>query len=223
MTTATTWMARLLTLAATALFLAVGLGPHTGAYRTLTVLTGSMAPAIPAGSVVFVRPVAPADITVGDILTYNMPVDDRRLVTHRVADILEAGATPTIVTKGDAVEDVDPWTTRFSSGPAWKVVGDVPLLGYGLQTLQTPLVQRISVTVLPALFALSWLWRIWHPRADRDEGSEAGTPPPVGEHRTDDAPDAAHDEREPATAGAPAWAVPAVFTARPPRRDRVAR
>lgn len=222
MRTATRWTAHLLVLAATALFLAVGLGPHTGAYRTLTVLTGSMAPAIPAGSVVVVRPVAPADIAVGDVVTYNIPVDDRRLVTHRVTDILEDGETPTIVTKGDALEEADPWTTRFSSGPAWKVVTDVPVLGYGLRALQTPPVRRVSVTVLPALFALSWLWRIWHPTAVRDEGSHAGSRPPAAARRADAAPGAAGDDPAPATAAAPAWTIPASFTARAPRPRRVA-
>lgn len=217
MKTATRWTARLLTLTTTALFLAVGLGPHTGAYRTLTVLTGSMAPTIPAGSVVFVRPIAPADIAVGDVLTYNIPVDDQRVVTHRVTDIVEAGATPTVVTKGDAVEDVDPWTTQFSSGPVWKVEADVPFLGYGLQALQTPLARRISVTVLPVLFALSWLWRIWRP-SNRDAGSEDGAPD--AGPATVEGPSVSHDERELVTAGAPARSDS--FPGGAPAHDRVA-
>lgn len=226
--------AQLLAVVATAFFLAVGLGPHTGAYRTLTVLTASMEPAVPAGAVVVVRPIAPADIRVGDVLTYNIPIGDRRVVTHRVVDIPEPGVAPTVVTKGDALEERDPWTPRFATGPVWKVAGVVPLLGYVLTTLQTALVQRLSVTVLPALFAVLWLLRIWAPVLRRDRTPAArGSVSVAPEARTQDR---RVGERLPVVAGATGtvpghftakglrpvvadagWSIPSHFTAKVPR------
>ncbi|MEW6473982.1 MAG: signal peptidase I [Actinomycetota bacterium] len=80
----------------------VGLGPHTGRYRTLTVLSGSMRPTMPEGSVAIVIPVPPAEIRPGDVITYNIPVGDRRVVTHRVVEIVEGGDHPVVRTQGDA-------------------------------------------------------------------------------------------------------------------------
>ena len=43
-------------------FLGLAVGPHVFGYRTLTMLTGSMAPEIDPGDVVVVTPVATADV-----------------------------------------------------------------------------------------------------------------------------------------------------------------
>lgn len=61
-----------------------------------TVLTGSMEPTIPTGSLMLVRSVEPGSISRGDILTFR--VDSGEVVTHRVTKVAEED----IVTKGDA-------------------------------------------------------------------------------------------------------------------------
>ncbi len=95
----------------------------------MTVLTGSMAPGIPVGAVVLVRPVDPNTLEVGDIATYR-PTDApaHARITHRVIEIDESGSERKFVFKGDANGERD-----FKPVPAEDVVGEVwfhvPYLG----------------------------------------------------------------------------------------------
>ena len=146
---------------------AVGLGPRTGAYRTLTVLSGSMRPTIPEGSVVVVTPVALGQVRVGDVITYRIPVDDRRVVSHRVVEVVEGGDHPVVRTQGDANAAPDPWLARLDSEPAWRVRAAVPKLGYLIQSLRRPALANMLTWLVPALLALIWLADIWFPTRRR--------------------------------------------------------
>ena len=51
------------------------------------------------------------DVTVGMVITYHIPIDDHRVVTHRVVSVQHAAdGTVTVQTKGDANTAVDPFT-----------------------------------------------------------------------------------------------------------------
>lgn len=79
--------------------------------RALTVLTSSMEPGYPPGTLVVVKPTAPADIRIGDVLTYQLHSGEPTLVTHRVVEIANGtDGSRTFVTKGDAndLPDADP-------------------------------------------------------------------------------------------------------------------
>jgi signal peptidase len=95
----------------------------------LTVLTGSMTPTIPAGSVVVVRPVDTGTLRVGDIVTYQKaPGAMAEYITHRIT-ALHLDTTPvTLTTKGDAnrTADLKPVPVTAVRG---KVVMHVPHLG----------------------------------------------------------------------------------------------
>lgn len=144
-----------------ALLLGLGVGPQTGRYRTMTVLTDSMRPDLPAGAVAVQTPMSVADVAVGDVITYRIPVDDRRIVTHRVVEVLESGPKPVVVTQGDAVSVPDPWVARLEGPVVWKTQVGVPYLGYGLEALREPLVRRLLVLGVPLLLAAVWLKDIW--------------------------------------------------------------
>jgi len=141
--------------------IAIGLGPRLGAYRTLTVLTGSMDPAIPAGSLVVVIPADPAAIRVGDVVTFNAPIDGDPVVTHRVAEVVEAGAAPVVRTKGDANAEPDPWLARIEGGRVWKVAGAVPHAGTAISRLRSPALRPVLLYAIPAIVGLWWLADIW--------------------------------------------------------------
>lgn len=84
---------------------ALAVVPAVSSARTLTVLSGSMSPSIPIGSVVVVRPVDPKSVSVGDVVTYattNPLSGANELVTHRVAAVGNGRAEPAFITKGDA-------------------------------------------------------------------------------------------------------------------------
>ncbi len=150
-------------------FIILGLGPRTGAYRSLTVLTGSMDPAIPAGSVLFVTPQQPSEVRVGQIITYHIPVEDHRVVSHRVVEVFASGQHPVIRTKGDANEAPDPWVARVEDSKVWRVRAVVPYVGLGIRWFRQPLVRELALMVIPAILALIWLADIWRPRRHSKE------------------------------------------------------
>jgi signal peptidase len=94
----------------------------------LTVLTGSMTPQIPVGSVVLVRPVDSRTLKVGDVATYQTAPGKEEFITHRILDI-DTSTEPTSFTfKGDANKgpDIDPVPAGAIRGEVWF---HVPYLG----------------------------------------------------------------------------------------------
>src|SRR5947209_17075327 len=81
------WFVRGVTGLAVGLFLLLAVGPHLLGYRTMTMLTGSMAPQIDPGDVVVSTPVAVQELTAGMVISYHIPIDDHRVVTHRVVAV----------------------------------------------------------------------------------------------------------------------------------------
>lgn len=102
--------------------------PRATQGAALTVLTGSMTPEIPVGSVVLVRPVDPRTLEVGDVATYQVREGKETFVTHRIVDVRDADGDLEFVFKGDANpgEDVKPVPSGAVRGEVWF---QVPYLG----------------------------------------------------------------------------------------------
>lgn len=101
----------------------------TGA-RPYTILTGSMRPQLPPGTLVVMRPTAASEIGVGDVVTYQLRSGKSAVVTHRVSAIRQsAGGERVFVTRGDAntVDDAAPVRPVQVRGTLWY---SVPRLGY---------------------------------------------------------------------------------------------
>lgn len=161
------------------LFLVIlGLGPRFGGYRVMTVLTASMRPTMPEGSLIVQTPVPLSRVRVGDVITYRIPVDDRRIVTHRVVEVVSGGDHPVVRTKGDANNAPDTWLARLEGQPTWKVRFAVPKVGYVVQALRHPLAQRLTLLAVPAVLALVWLRDIWAPRDRRRPTCPGAAPVP---------------------------------------------
>lgn len=154
-------------LVAGVVLIAIAIGPRTGAYRTLTVLSGSMSPAIPRGSLVAVVPVSPSDLRAGDVITFNAPIDGSPVVTHRVEEVVESGIAPVVRTKGDANSAADPWLARIEGGRAWKVRLAVPHAGRAIVALRSPAARPVLLYGIPSIVAVWWLAEIWRPRRRR--------------------------------------------------------
>ena len=94
----------------------------------LTVLTGSMTPAIPVGSVVVVRPVDPRTLQPGDIATYQVEEGEETFITHRVMKVHNEGEGLSFTFKGDANRgaDIEPVPAGAVRGQVWF---HVPYLG----------------------------------------------------------------------------------------------
>lgn len=116
--------------------------------------SGSMAPKMPTGSVVYMNGIAASDVKVGDVILFtpNQSRLDAERVTHRVVDIREGNYTLLFKTKGDANPSADPgWT------PAYNLKGkrafSIPYLGYLLKASRSPLFILVFVLV-PSIFLM---------------------------------------------------------------------
>jgi signal peptidase len=139
----------------------VGIGPHTGKYRTLTVLTGSMQPTMPVGSVVVVSPERPSAVRVGQIVTYRIPVEDHRVISHRVIEVVQGGNRPIFRTQGDANNAPDYWLAQVDGDTVWHVTRVLPGLGRAVHWLRLPSVHTAAVLLAPIALALLLLMDIW--------------------------------------------------------------
>ena len=110
----------LIAVIATSIPLAV---PSLLGYEAYNVVSGSMEPTIPEGSVIYVEHTEPSAIVVGDIIAFYK---DGTVVTHRVTD--NRVVTGVFITKGDANEKEDISPVQYS-----ELIGRVkhhfPILG----------------------------------------------------------------------------------------------
>jgi signal peptidase len=163
-------LANALIMLALLLFLVLAIGPYSGRYRTVTVLSGSMEPTLHTGAVVIVTPVAASRLRPGDVLTFNAPLADRRVVTHRVVSVQVERGHPVVRTQGDANPGPDPWEAVLVSGRAWKARAMVPRLGSAIIWARGPLARHLSLQIVPAFIALSVLVAIWRPPSRHPKG-----------------------------------------------------
>lgn len=130
--------------------------------RPLTVMSGSMEPAIHTGDVEVTKPVRPLSVLIGDVVAFREPTGRNRLISHRVREIHPHGGAVAFVTKGDANNTVERWSVP-AAGRLGLVVQRLPRLGYGLVWVATPW-GRILLLVVPAvLLGIAEIANIWRP------------------------------------------------------------
>jgi signal peptidase len=155
-------------------FLAVG--PHLLGYRTSTMLTGSMEPGIMPGDVVVTTPEPASEVAVGDVISYHIPVEDHRVETHRVVEVIDhEDGSIAIRTKGDNNENVDPWVATLEGDTVWQMQAVVPKLGTAIRTLRSPLVQDGVLWVALGGAILLGMSLIWSSDEDEDADEDDET------------------------------------------------
>ncbi len=96
----------------------------------LTVLTQSMEPGLPPGTLIIIRPADPRDVGIGDVITYQLESGKPTVVSHRVIErrVSTAGEV-TFITKGDNndLADTTPVAPVQIKGELWYAI---PYLGY---------------------------------------------------------------------------------------------
>jgi signal peptidase I len=157
-------LASLLALAALAVLVAVAVGPRLGLYRVETVLSGSMQPTFRPGDVIIVTPEPVTAVRPGQVISYQIPIGDHHVESHRVVRVLERGTHPVIITKGDNNAEADPWRAQLTSDTAWRERLVIPVVGRMIIWMRQPLLQRVCVLGIPILLAVWWLIGIWRPR-----------------------------------------------------------
>ena len=109
-------------------------------YRPLVVLSGSMEPSVPVGSLLIIN-TRDKDAEAGDIVTYSVKSgSDELYVTHRVIEVADDGG---FLTKGDANETPDGYIG--SDRVVGSFVFSIPYLGF--------LISKIDIRIIAVLAA----------------------------------------------------------------------
>lgn len=126
--------------------------PQVLKYKEMAVLTGSMEPNIPVGSLIYVKETPPEELSVGDVITYRIGEDT--VVTHRIVEIDPAAGT--VKTKGDANDSNDAEPIPYGN-----VIGEeafhLPLLGFISIYIKTPIGIAVVCGVLVLIILLTFL------------------------------------------------------------------
>jgi len=127
--------------------------PRAGGATPYSILTSSMEPDFPPGSLVVVKPTDTRTINVGDVITYQLKSGNATVVTHRVVAIT---ATPNgdlrFHTQGDANNVPDPKLVlpEQIKGKLWY---SAPQLGRITNLIDNAERHAISVVVIGGLLA----------------------------------------------------------------------
>ncbi|WP_010203888.1 signal peptidase I [Salinibacterium sp. PAMC 21357] len=104
--------------------------PAIAGAMPLTVLTSSMEPGLPPGTLIVVKPIETNDIARGDVITYQIESGKPGVITHRVTAItISSDGTRTFTLKGDnndVADDLQVLPVQVQ-GKLWY---SVPWIGY---------------------------------------------------------------------------------------------
>ena len=139
-------------------------------YSEYYVISGSMEPQVPIYSILYARPVDPATLKTGDIASFKV---GETTVVHRVK--INNIEKRTLVTKGDANEDVDFREISYDNVRG-KVVKQYPVLGEVLMMYLTRcgkillvLLTAVGVLLFIASFEMSEYSRHKKKKAKKEE------------------------------------------------------
>jgi len=139
--------------------------PRLMGYQSLAVLSGSMEPEISVGSIVFIKETEPADLEVGDVITYRL--SGNTLVTHRIVEKDEV--VEQFITQGDANDVADSSPVAYQN-VVGKVTMHLPFLGYLSIYIKTPLGIAVICGFLVVLILLVFLPEVFS--SDENDGKQ---------------------------------------------------
>jgi len=141
-------------------------------YAMYSVRTESMNPAIKMGDMIVTGPLNglfSGELQPGEVVTY---IRNKELITHRVVSV----DGNTLLTKGDAMEESDPWTVAMSD-VSGAYLFKIPYGGYLANFIRTKL-GWFLVVILPSMLLvglISWdiVKEVWAIKAGRASASTA--------------------------------------------------
>lgn len=104
--------------------------PKVAGGMPLTILTSSMEPGLPPGTLIVVRPVNPDDLRIGDVVTYQMQSGRPGVITHRIIAVVSSSdGSRSFTFQGDnnAAPDSEQIREVQIQGRLWY---SVPLVGF---------------------------------------------------------------------------------------------
>lgn len=144
-----------------------GLSPYT-------VASGSMEPTYHVGSVIYVTDTDPAELKVGDAITYR--IGSGTVVTHRIAEIVNDAETGLAFrTKGDANKTEDLGAPVSVSNVIGKPVFSIPLLGFVSNFVGKPVGLIITLGSCLSVFIISFIIDAILPKPQKADEQELET------------------------------------------------
>ena len=125
--------------------------------QVYSVLSGSMEPEYPVGSLIYVKKVDYRELKVGDPITFLLDKDT--VVTHRIIEVLVDEEDPNTVryfTQGDA-NDVPDGASVHYKNIIGKPVFSIPYLGYVSNYIQNPPGMYVAISAGAILILLVFL------------------------------------------------------------------
>lgn len=125
--------------------------------QVYSVLSGSMEPEYPVGSLIYVKEVDYKELKVGDPITYLL--DEDTVVTHRIIEVLIDEEDPHTIryfTQGDA-NDVPDGASVHYKNIIGKPVFSIPYLGYVSNYIQNPPGMYVAIAAGAILILLVFL------------------------------------------------------------------
>lgn len=126
-------------------------------FQVYGVLTGSMEPALPTGSLIYVRRVDASTLHVNDIITFQL--SPKVIATHRIVDVVTDENNPNSVlfqTKGDANNAVDASLVQPKQ-IIGKVIFSLPHLGNIASYIQKPPGTYVAILISGILIFLVFI------------------------------------------------------------------
>ena len=130
-----------LLLAVAALALSGTIVPRLVGLQSYAIVSGSMEPLLPVGSLVYAEPMAPEELQPGDIAVFWRKDD---VIIHRVEE--NNREEQELVTKGDANDGIDAHPTPYEN-VVGRAITKIPAIGYFIMALSS----------LPGKFILGWI------------------------------------------------------------------
>lgn len=146
------------------IFAVLLIGVRLFGVQVYSVISGSMEPEYPVGSLIYVKEVDPSEIEVDDVITYVLPSETPS--THRVVRIDEENQL--FYTKGDANETEDGAPVHFKNligTPVFKI----PYLGYVAYYIQHPPGMYIAIAAGAILLILVFLPDLFKKEKKKDD------------------------------------------------------
>lgn len=119
--------------------------PKVLGYQMYTVISGSMEPAIPTGSLVYIQGMEPQNVVDGDVIAFYGGHDSNAIITHRV--VKNRVVMGEFITKGDANEKEDMNPIPYSNFLG-RVELSVPVVGELAQVLTSTKGKIVAGTLI---------------------------------------------------------------------------
>lgn len=136
-------------------------------FQVFAVLSGSMEPVYPTGSLIYVQSVDPFELEAGDDITFLL--DQDTVATHRIIEVVPDENDPTVVrfrTQGVA-NDVPDGSLVHYRNVIGSPVFSIPMLGYLASYIQNPPGTYVAISAGAILLVLVFLPDIF--AKDEDE------------------------------------------------------